>query len=212
MIRTAFTMRLKPGGFEGYKQHHDHIWPELVEEIKAAGVGQITIFRDGRDLFLYSTARDEATWEKLRRSEVHTRWGELMSEFLEADESGELVLADLEEIFHLETEQPAGASLRREAFTMRLKPGAFAEYKRHHEQIWPELVTEVRRSGVGKINTFRSGLNLFLYSEVADAEAWARLWDSDVHRRWGAVMEPLMHLTPEGIVDAGDLTEIFHLE
>jgi len=25
-------------------------------------------------------------------------------------------------------------------------------------------------------------------------------------------MEPLMHLTPEGIVDAGDLTEIFHLE
>ena len=30
MIRRAFTMRLKPGGLEGYRARHDAIWPELV--------------------------------------------------------------------------------------------------------------------------------------------------------------------------------------
>ena len=33
MIRRAFTMRLKPGGLEGYRDRHDTIWPELVQEI-----------------------------------------------------------------------------------------------------------------------------------------------------------------------------------
>ena len=33
----------------------------------------------------------------------------------------------------------------RKAFTMRLKPGALAEYKRHHDSIWPELVAQIER-------------------------------------------------------------------
>ena len=212
MIRYAFRMRLRREGYAGYKHHHDHIWPDLVEEIKDAGAGQITIFRHELGLFLYSTARDSSTWEKLRHSDVHIRWGELMGEFLEKDESGEIIIGDLEEIFHLEPEQPDKASLIRQAFTMRLKPGALAEYQRHHDEIWPDLVAEIQRAGVAQITTFRSELDLFLYSRISDGDAWARLWDSEVHRRWGAVMEPLMHLTPEGIVDAGDLEEIFHLE
>jgi L-rhamnose mutarotase len=103
----------------------------------------------------------------------------------------------------------------RRAFTMRLKEGSFDEYKDHHDTIaakWPKLVEEIERSGIAQITTFRSGLTLFLYSEIKDEGAWMRLWNSPVHRQWGELMEPLMHLTEEGIVDAGELTEIFHLE
>lgn len=103
----------------------------------------------------------------------------------------------------------------RRAFTMRLKAGAFADYKDHHDTIaakWPDLVAEIARQGIAQITTFRHGDSLFLYSEIADEGAWARLWDSPVHRRWGELMQPLMHMTPDGIVDAGELTEIFHLE
>jgi len=100
----------------------------------------------------------------------------------------------------------------RRAFTMRLKPGSFDQYKRHHDHIWPELVAEVERSGIASITTFRSGDNLVLVSEINDEAAWDRLWTSEVHRRWAAVMEPLMHLKPDGIVDAGELQEIFHVE
>ena len=42
MIRRAFTMRLKPGGLDEYRTHHDRIWPELVAEIERQGIGQIT--------------------------------------------------------------------------------------------------------------------------------------------------------------------------
>jgi L-rhamnose mutarotase len=52
---------------------------------------------------------------------------------------------------------------------------------------------------------------LFIVSEIRDEAAWDRLWDSPIHRKWAAVMEPLMHLTPDGKVDAGELREIFRL-
>ena len=103
----------------------------------------------------------------------------------------------------------------RRAFTMRLKEGSFTEYKDHHDTIrtkWPALVAEIERSGIASITTFHNGLTLFLYSEIKDEEAWMRLWNSDVHREWAKLMEPLMHLRDDGIVDAGELTEIFHLE
>lgn len=100
----------------------------------------------------------------------------------------------------------------RRAFTMRLKPGSYDQYKHHHDHIWPELVAEIERSGIASITTFRSGDNLFLVSQINDEGAWDRLWTSDVHRRWAQVMEPLMHLKPDGMVDAGELQEIFHVE
>lgn len=99
----------------------------------------------------------------------------------------------------------------RRAFTMRLKPSALAEYKRQHDNIWPELVAEIERSGIASITTFQRGLDLFLVSEIADEQAWDRLWTSEVHRRWAEVMEPLMHLRDDGIVDSGELVEVFHL-
>jgi L-rhamnose mutarotase len=107
------------------------------------------------------------------------------------------------------------AAMIRRAFTMKLKPGAFDEYVGHHNTIgerWPQLVDEINKSGIAQITTFRDGLNLFLYSEIEDEEAWDRLWNSEVHREWAVLMEPLMHLDENGIVDAGELEEIFHFE
>lgn len=100
----------------------------------------------------------------------------------------------------------------RRAFTMRLKPDALAEYRYHHDNVWPDLVAEIERSGIASITTFQNGLELFLVSEIMDQTAWDKLWTSQIHREWAKVMEPLMHLTDDGIVDAGELTEIFHLE
>ena len=99
----------------------------------------------------------------------------------------------------------------RRAFTMRLKPDSLGEYKTHHDNIWPELVAEIERSGIASITTFQRELDLFLVSEIEDEAAWDRLWSSAIHKRWAEVMEPLMHLREDGIVDSGELTEVFHL-
>ena len=100
----------------------------------------------------------------------------------------------------------------RRAFTMRLKPGGLAEYRRHHDQIWPELVAEIERQGIGQITIFEADPVLFLYSEIKDPEAWDRLWKSEIHDKWGAIMNPLMEFNDDGIVDASEVREVFHLE
>lgn len=100
----------------------------------------------------------------------------------------------------------------RRAFTMRLKPGALSEYRRHHDAIWAELVTEIERNGIAQITIFENDPQLFLYSEIQDEGAWDRLWHSEVHDRWGEIMNPLMEFGPDGIVDSTEVREVFHLE
>jgi len=95
---------------------------------------------------------------------------------------------------------------------MRLKRGAFAEYKHYHDNIWPELVRKIEDCGIAQITTFENDLQLFLYSEIYDEKAWDKLWSSKIHDKWALSMEPLMRFRADGKVDAGPLREIFHLE
>jgi L-rhamnose mutarotase len=101
--RRAFTMRLKPGGLAEYRRHHDGIWPELVQAIESAGIAQITIFESDPDLVLYSEILDESAWDRLWSTEVHARWGELLSPYMAIGEGGAPESSELREIFHLET-------------------------------------------------------------------------------------------------------------
>ena len=103
MIRRAFTMKLKPGGLAGYKSHHDSIWQELVAEIERSGIAQITIFENDPVLVLYSEIRNPEAWDRLWATEVHTRWGAVMNEFMAVDETGAPEFSELREVFHLET-------------------------------------------------------------------------------------------------------------
>jgi L-rhamnose mutarotase len=100
----------------------------------------------------------------------------------------------------------------RRAFTLRLKPGALAEYKEKHDRIWPELVEEIERSGIARMTAFEADPLIFYYSEIVDERAWDRLWGTEIHERWGELFKPLLDFTEDGLVDAGDLREIFHLE
>ena len=64
----------------------------------------------------------------------------------------------------------------RRAFTMRLQPGKLAEYKHFHDNVWPELVAEIERSGIATMTIFENDPVLFLYSEIVDESAWDKLW------------------------------------
>lgn len=99
----------------------------------------------------------------------------------------------------------------RKAFVLKLKPGALDDYIYWHDNIWPELTAEIASQGIAEITLFQLDDMVFLYSEVADSEAWDRLWASDVHHRWGSeLMDPLMHYRDDGVVDSRQLREIWH--
>jgi L-rhamnose mutarotase len=100
----------------------------------------------------------------------------------------------------------------RRAFTMRLKPGGLADYRKHHDAIWPELVAEIEKQGIAQITIFENDPVLFLYSEITDEQAWDRLWHSTIHDKWGEIMNPLMEFNAEGIVDSVEVREVFNLE
>ena len=44
--------------------------------------------------------------------------------------------------------------MKRVSFKMKLKPGMKDEYKKRHDEIWPELVTLLKESGVFDYSIF----------------------------------------------------------
>ena len=83
--------------------------------------------------------------------------------------------------------------MQRVAFVMRVKEGQQEEYIRRHQQVWQEVLTDLKRAGVHKMSIFMSGLQLFLYMEVEEyAEAARILAESDDSVRWEEYMAPIM--------------------
>ena len=102
---------------------------------------------------------------------------------------------------------------------LRLKPNALAEYKRHHDEFpekWPQLIEKAREYGIKTLRTFEADPLLFLYAEVEDEDededAFPRLWETEIHKEWSRLMDPLMEMNDEGKPDARFLTRIFDLE
>lgn len=95
---------------------------------------------------------------------------------------------------------------------MRIKPGKLDEYRYHHDHIWPEMVAEIERSGIASMTIFASEPQLFLFSEIRDEDAWDRLWHSETHKRWGELMENFLEFGDNGLIDAHELREVFHIE
>jgi L-rhamnose mutarotase len=83
--RTAFRLRVRPGRIDDYVEAHENVWPEMLDALRAAGIGNYTIFRDGHDVFGYFEANDLAAAARyLAAQEVSARWQTAMAELLEA--------------------------------------------------------------------------------------------------------------------------------
>lgn len=57
---------------------------------------------------------------------------------------------------------------RRYCLTLDLKddPKLIAEYKRHHEKIWPEITRSIREAGITDLEIYLLGTRLFMILEV----------------------------------------------
>lgn len=81
----------------------------------------------------------------------------------------------------------------RYAWVLEVRPGYEDEYKKRHDEIWPELVAEIRRAGQRHYAVFRHGLTLFGTFECDDLErVYTVMKSSEVFARWGAFNAHLM--------------------
>jgi L-rhamnose mutarotase len=100
--RTAFVLRVRPERLDDYVEAHRAVWPELLEALKAAGIRNYTIFRDGNRMFGYFEADDlDAAGRHLAGQEVVAHWQDAMAELLEERVPDEGP-PPLEEIFRLD--------------------------------------------------------------------------------------------------------------
>lgn len=76
---------------------------------------------------------------------------------------------------------------------LEVRPGYEEEYKKRHDEIWPELAEDIRASGMRNYSIFRYGLMLLGYFESDDIDyAISYLNKSDANKRWGEYMAPIM--------------------
>jgi len=100
------------------------------------------------------------------------------------------------------------------AFKMKLKPGVAAEYKKRHDEIWPELAAALRAAGVSDYSIFldEETLTLFAVQKLSDDNTAAGLPHSPIVRKWWDYMAPLMEVQPDHAPVAKPLREVFHLD
>jgi L-rhamnose mutarotase len=98
MYTIGLALTLRPGAYEGYKQAHDELWPELAEGMRANEVS-MAIYRNGNRLFVFAVAPSEAHWQRSRQDPVLARWDKCMAEFLETDAAGRLAFTVLPKAF-----------------------------------------------------------------------------------------------------------------
>ena len=106
MKRYEMTIRIKADCVAAYRQHHEAVWPEVVEMIRTCNIENYSIFWKDDGLFSYFeyTGGDfERDMAKMAAHPKTREWWALMvpmQEPLETRKSGEW-WAEMEEVFHL---------------------------------------------------------------------------------------------------------------
>jgi L-rhamnose mutarotase len=104
--------------------------------------------------------------------------------------------------------------MTRNAFKMKLKPGNVAEYKRRHDEIWPELSRALSAAGVSDYSIFldEETLTLFAVQKLAHNNTAASLPNLPIVRKWWDSMAPLMETHPDNSPVAKSLKEVFRMD
>ena len=103
MERIGFRMRLLPGAEAEYVRRHAAVWPELLDDLTAAGASNYSIFLDGEDLFGYLEVVDfEAFRARMAQSDANARWQPQMSALIDPLTDPETGFhRRMREVFHL---------------------------------------------------------------------------------------------------------------
>jgi L-rhamnose mutarotase len=100
--RTGFVLHVRPDKIEEYVEAHRHVWPEMLDALRGAGIRNYTIFRAGETVFGYFEADDLQEADRfLAAQDVSTRWQDAMADLLQerVPDGGPV---PLEQIFRLD--------------------------------------------------------------------------------------------------------------
>jgi L-rhamnose mutarotase len=97
---------------------------------------------------------------------------------------------------------------------MKLKPDCVAEYKRRHDEIWPELAKAHIDAGIFDYSIYfdEESLTLVAFQKLSDDNTASGLKDLDIVQKWWDHMADLMETHPNNMPVFTPLREVFHMD
>jgi L-rhamnose mutarotase len=104
MERVGFVMRVLPGREEEYRRRHEAVWPELLADLRAAGVETYSIFLRDDELFAYLEVADFGVFTRaMGTSDANARWQAEMADLIDPlIDRATGFHTRIPEVFHLE--------------------------------------------------------------------------------------------------------------
>ena len=83
---------------------------------------------------------------------------------------------------------------------LTLRPGMGAAYDESHQQVWPEMLDLLKRSGISEYSIFRRDEMLILVLSIAAEDTFDAVWDriaaDPINTRWQTAMAPFFAPLP----------------
>lgn len=101
----------------------------------------------------------------------------------------------------------------RVAIKMKLFKGREVEYKKRHDELWPELKELLHATGISEYSIFldEATNSLFGVLNVNDPAALDNLPAHPVMQKWWAYMKDIMESNPDNSPVSTPLKEVFYL-
>ena len=91
---------------------------------------------------------------------------------------------------------------------LELKPGAYAEYKRRHDHLWPEMIDMLQQLQVSMV-IYRHGDTLFVHETAPSQEAFDRADEAPITPKWNEHMKEVLATDGSGELIFTDLLLAF---
>ena len=104
--------------------------------------------------------------------------------------------------------------MERMAFKMYLNKGQKEEYKRRHDQLWPELHQLLKDAGVSEYSIFLDEETniLFAFQKVKEQKGSQGLGETEIVQKWWNFMADIMRTNPDNSPVSIPLEELFYME
>ena len=104
--------------------------------------------------------------------------------------------------------------MKRIAFKMKLFPGVKEEYKKRHQNIWPELKELLVKAGIKDYSIFfdQETDTLFAVQKVSGESDSQELGETEIVQKWWAYMADIMETNPDNSPISVSLEEVFYME
>jgi len=100
------------------------------------------------------------------------------------------------------------------AFKMKLLPGFKAEYRKRHDEIWPELVKLLKSNGISDYSIFfdEESNTLFGVQKTSGTGSSQDLGTAAIVQQWWKYMSDIMYTNPDHSPVMTPLEKLFEME